>query len=101
MLSSHTPLRRAQRTRPSRASYYRVGAVNGSSAHSVSSRRLNRARTPQVVAHRESQPWMLPREIGVWSSLRSLPANPRPAHRLEVVAGTTPRSRHGQDFLPA
>jgi hypothetical protein len=56
MLSSHTPLRRAQRTRPSRASYYRVGAVN-SSARSVSSRRLNRARSLQFVPRRDNPTW--------------------------------------------
>ena len=59
MLSSHTPLRRAERTRTSRTSYYRVGALNGSSARSVSWRRLNRARRPQVVAHRDNPTWAL------------------------------------------
>jgi hypothetical protein len=64
MLSSHTPLRRAERTRTSRASYYRVGAVNGCSARSVSSRRLNRARRPQVVAHRDNPTWLPLRSSG-------------------------------------
>ena len=57
MLSSPTPLRRFERTHP----YYLVDAINGSSpvyrweeARSVSSRHLNRARSPQVVAHRDS-----------------------------------------------
>jgi hypothetical protein len=63
MLSSHTPLRRAQRTRPSRASYYRVGAVN-SSARSVSSRRLNSGWCPQAVAHRDNPTWLPLRSSG-------------------------------------
>jgi hypothetical protein len=60
MLSSHTPLRRAEGTRTSRAGYYRVGAVEGSSAPSVS-RRLNSVRRPQGVAHRDNLTW--PRRV--------------------------------------
>jgi hypothetical protein len=57
MLSTHTPLRRAERTRTSRAGYYRVGAVNGASARSISSRRLNRTRRPKGVARWDSLTW--------------------------------------------
>jgi hypothetical protein len=59
MLSSHSPLRWAERTRSSRASYYRVGAVNGSSARSISSRRLSRTRSPRVDAHMDNPTWPL------------------------------------------
>ena len=71
MLCSHTPLRRFERTLPSRAGpqgrrdprpkliklpgfagYYLIDAGTSSSARSVSLRRLNRARSPQVVALR-------------------------------------------------
>jgi hypothetical protein len=53
MLSSHTPLRRFERTLSVRPSYYLIDAAHGSAAYSVS-RRLNRARSPQVVAHRDN-----------------------------------------------
>jgi len=58
MLSSPTPLLPFERTHP----YYLIDAINGSSpvyrwpqARSVSSRHLNRARNPQVVAHRDNR----------------------------------------------
>jgi hypothetical protein len=59
MLSSHTPLRGFERTRTSRASSYRAGAVNGSSARSVFSRRLNGTRSQRVVARSDNPTWPL------------------------------------------
>ena len=54
MLSSHTPLRRAQRPLSSRSTHYLLDVVNGSSGRSVSSRRLNDdLRSAQVVVHRD------------------------------------------------
>jgi hypothetical protein len=57
MLSSHTPLRRGEGTRTSR--HNRVGAVKGSSARSISSRRLSRTWSPRVDAHMDNPTWPL------------------------------------------
>ena len=54
MLLSRAPLRPFQRKHPGQASSYRVGAINGSSARSVSSRRLSRTRSLRINAQRDN-----------------------------------------------
>lgn len=86
MLSSHTPLRRGEGTRTSR--HNRVGAVKGSSARSISSRRLNRTRSPRVVAHTDNPNW--PR---LSSGFRALEGRSHQLRFSQMGRSVTRRSR--------